>query len=252
MQFNWSTFFIEIINFLILLWVLKRLFYTPITKVISQRKQEIQDSLDKAEQLKNDAQELEKKYQNRVKYWEDEKEEKRKVLEQELEELKYKKLEALKESLMKEKERIKSLERRRIQKQIETNLREALGLAAQFSTKFLKTFADKELEEKVVSVFIETLPRFPKEQFQKLELEFSDKKIPILVESAYPLHKEQRQTISNHFSNIFDKKKIGVTFDHNPNLLAGLCITIGSMVLQANLQNELKFFTEVLREPTQE
>lgn len=252
MQFNWSTFFIEIINFLILLWVLKRLFYAPITRVISQRRQEIQDSLDKAEQLKREAQELETKYQNRLQYWEGEKEEKRKILDQEMGDLKNQRLEALKETLVKEKEKMMSLERHRIQKQIESNLRESLSLAGQFSAKFLKTFADKELEEKVVSVFIEVLPHLPKEQFQKLELEFSAKKISILVESAYPLNKKQGQIILNHFSNIFDKKKIDVTFDHNPNLLAGLCVTIGSMVLQANLQDELKFFTEVFHEPTQE
>lgn len=252
MQLNWSTFFIEIINFLILVWVLKRLFYAPITRVISKRKKEIQDSLDKAEQLKKEAQELEKQYQERLTYWEEEKEEKRKVLDQEMEDLKQKKLEALKAMMAKEKEKRKSLEKRQLQKQIENNLRESLALAAQFSAKFLKTFADKDLEKKIVSEFIEALSRLPQDPFQRLKVEFSDKNLTVLIESAYLLNEKQKQTISTQFSDIFNKKKMTITFDQNRDLLAGLCVTIGSMILQANLRDELKFFAEVAREPIQE
>ena len=48
MQFSWATFFIEIVNFLILVWILKRLLYVPIKKAIKLRQQSIQESLDKA------------------------------------------------------------------------------------------------------------------------------------------------------------------------------------------------------------
>ena len=37
MQLNWSTFVLEIINFLILVWVLKRFLYKPVLAAIAQR-----------------------------------------------------------------------------------------------------------------------------------------------------------------------------------------------------------------------
>lgn len=40
-------------------------------------------------------------------------------------------------------------------------------------------------------------------------------------------------------------------FSQQPDLLAGISVQIGSMTLQANLRDELKFFTEVARESVQ-
>ena len=45
MEFNLSTFILEIINFLILIWILQRLFYKPLLEVIAKRKQFIDQSL---------------------------------------------------------------------------------------------------------------------------------------------------------------------------------------------------------------
>jgi F-type H+-transporting ATPase subunit b len=40
---------------------------------------------------------------------------------------------------------------------------------------------------------------------------------------------------------------IAIEFLEDPNLLAGLRITLGSWVLRANLEDELDFFAEALR-----
>ena len=45
MEFNVSTFILEIINFLILIWILQRLFYKPLLEVIAKRKQTIDQAL---------------------------------------------------------------------------------------------------------------------------------------------------------------------------------------------------------------
>lgn len=38
MDFDWTTFILEIINFLILIWILKHFLYRPVLKVISERR----------------------------------------------------------------------------------------------------------------------------------------------------------------------------------------------------------------------
>lgn len=43
------TFVFQTVNFLVLVWVLRRLLYRPIARIIARRQQEIADSLDKAE-----------------------------------------------------------------------------------------------------------------------------------------------------------------------------------------------------------
>ena len=88
MELSWSTLLLEIINFLILIWILKYFFYTPIQKTISDRKKMVQDKLEHAEKLHNEAQELQLKYDNRLTEWQLEKEQIQKDFKQTLEQWK--------------------------------------------------------------------------------------------------------------------------------------------------------------------
>ena len=45
MEFNWTTFSFEIINFLILVWILQRFLYKPVTNAIARRKAAIESQL---------------------------------------------------------------------------------------------------------------------------------------------------------------------------------------------------------------
>ena len=62
-----STLVWQIINFLVLLWLLKRYLYGPITEMIDKRSQKINDDLDEAENRKKEAQELKEKYEMELK-----------------------------------------------------------------------------------------------------------------------------------------------------------------------------------------
>ena len=58
MEFNFSTFALEIVNFLILIWILQRLFYKPVLAVIARRKQHIDQTLAEARKLHQEAEDL--------------------------------------------------------------------------------------------------------------------------------------------------------------------------------------------------
>jgi F-type H+-transporting ATPase subunit b len=73
MEFNLSTFILEIINFLILIWILQRLFYKPLLETIAKRKQFIDQSLADAKTMQQQAEEQRSLYENRQKLWEEEK-----------------------------------------------------------------------------------------------------------------------------------------------------------------------------------
>lgn len=85
MGFTWSTFILEIINFLVLVWVLKRILFLPIKRAILQRRKSIQEDLDKAKGLREEAIKLQAKYENRLNDWEIEKQEKMTLFKQEIE-----------------------------------------------------------------------------------------------------------------------------------------------------------------------
>ena len=45
MEFGWSTFLLEIINFLVLVWLLHRFFYRPVLDIVAERQRQIESSL---------------------------------------------------------------------------------------------------------------------------------------------------------------------------------------------------------------
>jgi len=48
MEINWFTVIAQIVNFLILVWLLKRFLYKPVLKAIAEREQKIASRLDAA------------------------------------------------------------------------------------------------------------------------------------------------------------------------------------------------------------
>ncbi len=84
MELSWTTFILEIINFLVLVWVLKRLFYAPVKRVIAERRAAVEKTLRDAESSKREAQELQSKYEGRLREWEMEKERQKEEFRKEL------------------------------------------------------------------------------------------------------------------------------------------------------------------------
>ncbi|HAT9943351.1 TPA: hypothetical protein JBE21_16410, partial [Legionella pneumophila subsp. pneumophila] len=149
------------------------------------------------------------------------------------------------QQLSQEKEQIFSHEMQKVSTLIENNAKEAFLLAGKFAEKLLMPFADAHLEEKIINKTIEDLNHFPVEQWQWLHTVPEEETISI--QTAYPIKEHQKQDLL-HVIEQLSPKKITVSFTENPKLLAGLTLQMGPMCLQANLRDELKFFTETKNE----
>lgn len=65
MNFNWTMLW-EIVNFIVLLYLLKRFLYGPIMGMIDKRREIIQSDLNKAAESKKDAADLKSKYEDKL------------------------------------------------------------------------------------------------------------------------------------------------------------------------------------------
>jgi F-type H+-transporting ATPase subunit b len=244
MQLNWSTFILEIINFLVLVWILKRMFYTPIKNAIEKRRTTIQQSLDEAHKLHEDAEDLKSQYENRLLDWQKEKEQKIITLKQELDGEKTKALENLKTVIAKEKEKNRAQEERKLQDLVQKTEQQAEVKATKFAAELLKQFASPEIEAEIIKLFLSQLPTIPKKKIALIKDElYKDVQNKIEIVSAFSLTKAEKDAITSTFKKAFNGK---ITFDfkRDSKLLAGLYVTIGSIIMHANLRDELKFFSE--------
>jgi len=132
-ELDWSTFILEIINFLILVWLLKRFFYKPVLNVINRRREEIQKKISEAEGVKHEAESLKSDYENRLADWENEKATARTTLHKEIGAQRKKMLEELHAAIEQEREKERVLNQRKIENELHKNEKLALEQALAFA-----------------------------------------------------------------------------------------------------------------------
>jgi F-type H+-transporting ATPase subunit b len=69
MNFDWTTFVLEVINFLILVWLLKRFLYRPVLDAVARRQSAVTATLADAATMRTEAQRLQTEYEGRQSDW---------------------------------------------------------------------------------------------------------------------------------------------------------------------------------------
>ena|GEM_PF-114536 len=254
MEFNTTTFILEIINFLVLMWVLKHFFYGPVLEAIEKRRAKIEQATLNAQQLNQQANGLLQDYQNRLNAWEQDKQTLRDAFLQEIEAERAQKMQALQNELSLAKERSEVIKQHEQATLITHTQEQAHKLAARFAAKLLKGAASAEMQSKLLELFIaqlKTLQHKPDSDSVLRPLrqacETSQKTVPatpLKVQSAFALSAEQKQQLQNALQPVCEASK-GWEFVEDASLLAGLRICLGDLALGINLQDELEGFTNL-------
>lgn len=243
MELEWTTFTLEILNFLVLVWILKRLLYQPILKVIAGRKAEIQKTLSNAETLRKEAQALQEQYENRQVEWNREKETVRNRMMEEVNAERARLLAALQNSLEQEREKARALEERQRTELIQQAEDTAIAQGGRFAARLLARLASAELEATLVEVLLEDLRRIPEERRQAIRSACTKGDVLAIVTSAYLLSQSQQTSLREAIQSLLGQS-ICYEWRQDQDLMAGLRLNLGSWMLGANLQDELRAFSE--------
>jgi F-type H+-transporting ATPase subunit b len=242
-ELSWSTFVLEIINFLVLVWILKHFLYRPVLDVIARRRAGIEQRLADARQLHDDAEALKADYENRVADSERERQQARAALARELDEERARQLQALQATLAQEREKAQVMESSRRAEAAREIEQRALQQSAQFAARLLAATAGPELEARLLDVLLEGLTSLPGERVAALRTQWGEPPDAIVVASAYPLADERRQQLETALTGIIGHA-IPVRYERDEELVAGLQISIGAWLLHANVRDELRGFAE--------
>jgi F-type H+-transporting ATPase subunit b len=237
MTFDTTTFILEIINFLVLIWILQRLFYKPLLAVIAKRKAFIDQSLADAKTIQQQADEQRNQYECLQKQWQQEKQTAFNELQQQIALERQIELAKLAAEFDQEKQKINLLlnrQQQEIQQQLE---KQALENGARFAAMLLQQAASPELEARLLTLLLDSLNTLP-------QLPDGKKALTIHITSVYPLNPEQQHTLEQKFSALINRP-INFHYAQDSALIAGYCIDMGTWVLQANLQHELVGFADM-------
>ncbi len=245
MELGWPTFVLQVVNFLVLVWLLKRFLYKPVLEAIARRKAAIDQTLREAADKENAAEVLARQYQNRLAEWESEKQKLRAEVVEEINTQRTQMTAALENALKQEREKAHVLEERRLNQLESQKEAEAIAKGVQFMARLLGRAANSALEERLIDITLEDLLRLPEEQIAALRMVSRQSGLQIKVTSAYALTDDQRQRISEKLRLVTDDH-LTVDFKEDRHLLAGIRISVGPWVLRANLEDELQFFAKAL------
>lgn len=244
MELDWSTFILEVINFLILVWLLKRFLYQPVLNMVELRRQKIDSELAQARSGQEQVSVLQQQYEARLADWEQEKRGILDNLEQQIAQERSKRMQQLDDEA--EQQRLKHQARNQQQ---QTQWRdqagaEALQLGSAFTARLLKSLSGPELDLRLQQLFIDQLAVLPEDSLRQLREGWNRDNARIEVTSALPLDEDRQQTIRQALEQKLGTSQTPWQFSVDEPLIAGLRVSISGWVLHASLQDELRFFSE--------
>jgi F-type H+-transporting ATPase subunit b len=224
MLIDWFTVIAQVINFLILVWLLKRFLYRPILNAIDAREKHIAAKIADADAKKAEAQKERDEYQHRNEVFDQQrnaqmnqvmeaaKTERAQLLDaarQESGDLRAKLQQALRN------------EQRSLNEELSRRTREEVFAIAR---KALFDLAGTSLEERMTDIFLGRLRMLNDAQMVELNSAFKTSPGPLLVRTAFKLPAQQCAVIETVIGEILGKEK-QVAFDIAPDLVSGIEIS---------------------------
>ncbi len=242
MSVNWFTVAAQIVNFLILVWLLKKFLYKPVLTAMSKRQQKVQDELKQAAKLAETAEKEKKRYLALQEEVINRGKEELRLVRQEADDLRQKlflKVEAEAETARIHWQNDLSREKALFLKQA------GIQVAKQFQRLAQSAFndlAEADLEENMISRFCALIEKKETEAGFFQQLQNSEK---LQVSTAFPLTKSSQDTIRKVLWLRLGIQP-AISFQTEPTLIAGILVSSNDHKMEWNIHQYLDDFQEEL------
>ncbi|PEN14870.1 hypothetical protein CRI94_00825 [Longibacter salinarum] len=192
MQIDWFTFGAQIVNFLILIGLLKRFLYGPILDAMDRREASIRSRIAEAETKKEEAQQEGEHYRSLQLAFEAHREERMQEVEEDAEAHRHQLLARAREDI----EYLEAQWREAIERDraafLHTVSERAVTETIELTRRVLNDLADADLEEQVMTVFLRHLQNPEDALAKKLVDAFEEADAEVTIRSAFELSDAQR------------------------------------------------------------
>ncbi len=251
MLINWFTVAAQIVNFLILVALLKRFLYGPIVAAMAAREEKIAAQLAEAQQKRQDAEQEEASLRQKIRDIEERRQELLTEAGNQAEAHKKELFSQAREDV----EQIRQKWAASLQREKETflqNLKQRLGQEViETSRRALQEMAGLELEQRLTEVFLDHLRQLPPEEQAAIRESLQETGGELLVTTAFELSEEARQKIAARVQEQFGRD-LALRFTTSGELLAGIELLTSSRKLAWSLGSFLDSLDEDLSQAFQQ
>lgn len=245
MLIDWFTVIAQIINFLVLIYLLKRFLYGPIIRAMDEREKKIALRLEEAGKKKEEADLEAEDYRRKNREFDERREE---MFSQSKEEVEVRRKDLINEARNQVNAgRTKWYEA--IQREKEAFLQDLRRRAGRqtcaISRRVLNDMADVDLEDHIIHVFIERLLSLNKDEIGALKESIHRLPQKISVRSAFKIPGKPAEEIMEVLRNKADGH-IDVQFEVSPDLICGIELKIQGSRISWNVDDYLETLEESL------
>lgn len=238
MQIDYFTIFAQIVNFLILIFLLRHFLYRPVVNVMDSREQEVASRLKEAEQKRREAEQEAKSYRRMIQDLESRREEmlirarddagKRRA---DLEKSAALEVEAKKASWQ------KALENQEDELLVDLTrlIRSEVNVVL---SRILRDLADEDLEHGIISAFLRRLQNLEAEEKRAVVAFYETPGQQVTVRSAFEIPADLRQRILGTLKELTGRD-VNVRFEISPELIAGIEMKAHSLKIAWSIDSYL-------------
>ena len=221
MLIDWFTVIAQVINFLILVWLLKRFLYKPILNAIDARENRIAAKIADADAKETEAQQQCEEYEQKNKQFDEQRNAK---MNEVLEAAKTEHAQLL-DVARKESEDLRGRLEQALRNE-QQSLNEELSRSAReevfaITRKTLSDLAGMSLEQRMTEIFLARLRELNSAQITELKSAFKKSSDTLRVRTAFKLSAQQSAAIETLITEIFGKQK-SFEFIIVPDLVSGI------------------------------
>lgn len=234
MLIDWTTVIAQVVNFMILLFLLKYLLYNRIIRAMDKREERIQSRLEDAERKWQEAEHEMAEFEEKNRELEHQREEYLNEARNEAESYKN-------ELVQEARQEVESLQkrwRRSIEQEKESFVRELRRLAARqvydICRRALSELSDTDVQDRTVQVFIERFKHMEKDKKSDL----LSVQGPMVVKSGYDLPGDKRKNIESVLQEMTGNSP-EISYETDPDLILGIEVKRQDKKIAWSLENYL-------------
>jgi F-type H+-transporting ATPase subunit b len=241
MKFDFTTFVFQVINFVVLLFILKRLLYKPVREIVEKRRKLTEKTVQDAEKTRQEALELKGKYQEETAKLKEVRGQMLEELQKEVMEQKKKLIAKAEEEAGKVTEKemaILGAEKKRLQAEMKE---QAIETACIFASRILRDISDKDLHQSTYRKLLKMLDQVAQD-LKRAEEE------PLSVELAtmYPLSAEELEKFRQQLESLVSRK-VAVNAVVDETLIAGARLRAHDKVYNFSLSGQIDLLRTKLK-----
>lgn len=244
MSLDLFTLLVQILNFLLLILLLKKFLYGPLMNAIKARQDYVRSTVEEAERKFEEAEGLKKTYQEELDDVDKYKKNRQEKIDAEMDEYKVQKLEEVKVEVQQEREEfLRQLENEKTA-MVDALVKNICSNINDFLVDIFVSLSNSSLESAILAKFLDEIANFPNEIIARINT-LEDENLNFT--SSFELNDGQKNMVREALQQRGVENK-NVIFARDGDIVLGNKITIGSLTINSNIENIVEQFRNGLKQ----